>query len=158
MVDNGFTLTGKLYRVFDTDIKPYGDKTFYTRKFIIQIHEEYNGNDYYQYIPCELRGENKCAIIDRFEEGWNIKIHCNMRGVKYNPKDDNGQKDMTKENYFSSVDVWKIENMNAAPPQGQQQSQQTQPSFYGEQPNNNAGGNSSSNFNPSPETIDDLPF
>lgn len=150
MADNGFILTGNLYRTFDTEVKPFGDKTFYTRKFIIQLHDEYNGKDYYQYVPCELRGETKCAFLDRFEEGWNIKINCNMRGVKYNPKDTNGVVNMAEEKYFSTIDVWKIENMNAAQQPAPQQ-----------QPSNLPGGNNfnaAPNFNPSPETIDDLPF
>ena len=148
MANNGFTLTGKLYRVFETEIK---DSKWYSRKFIIILHEEYDGSDYYQYVLCELRGETKCAIIDRFELGWNVKVHCNMRGAKYNPKDA-----PTEEKYFVTVDAWKIENMNAQALQAQPQSQpQPAPTHYGAQPQQNGGGN---NFNPSPETIDDLPF
>lgn len=184
MAQNGFPLIGMLYRVFDTEAKQNGDKTYYSRKFVIRLHEEYNGSDYYQFVPCELRGETKCKLIDSWtamqgdKPGDAIKIHCNMRGVKYNPKDAPNE-----EKYFSGVDVWKIEKApqeyaqlsatdahaakiawdKLSPDQQRAALAAVNGNSGNIQPSANYSGNSSnynstSNFNHAPETIDDLPF
>ena len=102
--------------------------------------------------------QNKCEIIDRFKEGDLVKVSFNIKGNRW-------ERD-GKVNYITNLDAWRMESATAAPAGGQPQQQQQQaPQGYnnGGYNNNNGGGNSNfnaapANYNPSPETIDDLPF
>ncbi|RYE16189.1 MAG: DUF3127 domain-containing protein, partial [Sphingobacteriales bacterium] len=83
---------------------------------------------------------------DKFGEGDAIKVNFNIKGNKW-------ERD-GKVNYITNLDAWRIEAAGAAMP-----SQQAAPAY------NNAGGNMGNTnpgggnfYNPSPESVDDLPF
>ena len=144
-------ITGKLFVKYEP--QEFGEKKFKTREFVLELVEDINGNPYTNYAKMQLV-QNKCEIIDRFNIGDTVKVSFNIRGRSYVDKKDGSTK------YISNLDAWRVESATGAPASGGNQ----QPQSY----NNNNGGNNNGgsnnnfnaapNYNPSPETIDDLPF
>jgi len=140
-------VTGKLLVKYDTN---QVSEKFKKREFVIELAEEINGNTYTNYAKMQLV-QNKCEIIDRFKEGELVKVSFNIKGNRW-------ERD-GKVNYITNLDAWRVESatagaVNNSGSQGAAQSY------------NNNNGNSgttanfsgASNYNPSPETVDDLPF
>ena len=140
-------VTGKLAVKYDTQqVK----ESFKKREFVLELSEEINGNMYTNFAKMQLV-QNKCELLDRFNEGDMIKVSFNLKGNRW-------EKD-GKVNYITNLDAWRIEGAaataNAAP---------SMPAYSGAN-NGNTGsfgqtnsGNTGGNYNPSPETVDDLPF
>ncbi len=141
-------VSGKLLVKYDTQ---QVSEKFKKREFVIELAEEINGNIYTNFAKMQLV-QNKCDIIDRFKEGDQVKVSFNIKGNKW-------ERD-GKVNYITNLDAWRIEAAGAAGAGGMN-TQQSAPVY-----NNNGGGNTGGtnnfsgtpNYNPSPETIDDLPF
>ena len=136
-------VTGKLLVKYETQ---QVSEKFKKREFVLELAEEINGNIYTNFAKMQLV-QNKCDIIDRFKEGDVVKVSFNIKGNKW-------ERD-GKVNYITNLDAWRMESATAAPTNSTG-NQQAAPAY-----NNNGGGNTYSatqNFNPSPETIDDLPF
>ena len=140
-------VTGKLLVKYDT--QQVSDK-FKKREFVLELAEEINGNIYTNFAKMQLV-QNKCEIIDRFKEGEQVKVSFNIKGNRW-------ERD-GKVNYITNLDAWRMESATGAPAAGGN----SQPA---QSYNNNGGGNSGGNsnfnaapnYNPSPESIDDLPF
>jgi hypothetical protein len=112
------------------------------------MSEEINGNVYTNYAKMQLV-QNKCEILDRFNEGDQVKVSFNIKGNKW-------EKD-GKVSYITNLDAWRVESAAA----GAQSTAQAMPSYTNM--NGGPGGsavpqNTASYFNPSPENADDLPF
>lgn len=86
---SSFEIAGKLHKKFDTEQKT---SNFEAREFVIEIQD---GN-YSQYIKFQLV-QDRCALIDNYEEGDQIKVHFNLRGREWNDK------------YFTNLNAWRIE-------------------------------------------------
>ena len=84
-----FEIEGKLHRKFDTENKT---ATFQAREFVLEV----NANNYMQYIKFQLT-QDRCAVIDPFEEGERLKVHFDLRGREWNDK------------YFTNLNAWKVE-------------------------------------------------
>jgi len=137
-------VTGKLLVKYDAQ---QVSEKFKKREFVLELAEEINGNIYTNFAKMQLV-QNKCDIIDRFKEGDLVKVSFNIKGNKW-------ERD-GKVNYITNLDAWRMESATSAP--GNNSGSQTAAPAY---TNNNGGGNNyaaTQNFNPSPETIDDLPF
>lgn len=135
-------VTGKLLIKYDT--QQVNDR-FKKREFVLELAEEINGNVYTNYAKMQLV-QQKCDILDRFNEGDNVKVSFNIKGNKW-------ERD-GKVNFITNLDAWRIESAAAASNMG---SPQAMPSYNNTPTGNNA--NSGGNFyNPSPENVDDLPF
>lgn len=81
--------------------------------------------------------QNKCEIIDRFKVGDIVKVSFNIKGNKW-------ERD-GKVNYITNLDSWRIEKADEQPaPRNEEPAREN---HYNAPP-----------VNPSPETIDDLPF
>lgn len=148
-------VTGKLLAKYD--IQQVSEK-FKKREFVLELEEEINGNIYTNFAKMQLV-QNKCDIIDRFKEGEVVKVSFNIKGNKW-------ERD-GKVNYITNLDAWRIENAVAATGATNNNNSQNNnqgssaPAYNNNGGNNNSGGgnyNGAANFNPSPETIDDLPF
>jgi Domain of unknown function (DUF3127) len=146
-------VTGKLHVKYEP--QEFGEKKFKTREFVLELAEEISGNTYTNFAKMQLV-QAKCDIIDRFNIGDLVKVSFNIRGRSYVDKKDGSTK------YISNLDAWRVEAASATPSTNQQA-----PAYNQQAPayNNNAGGNTGGNnfnqapnYNPSPETIDDLPF
>jgi single-strand DNA-binding protein len=84
-----FEVEGKLYKVYPTEQKT---ATFQTRDFGLEIM---SGN-YPQYIKFQLT-QDKCAVLDSFNEGDAIKVHFDLRGREWQGK------------ILSNLNAWRVE-------------------------------------------------
>ena len=84
-----FEVEGKLHKKFETENKT---DTFQAREFVIEI----NSGNYPQVIKFQLV-QDRCSIIDSFEEGEQIKVFFDLRGREWNEK------------YFTNLNAWKVE-------------------------------------------------
>jgi single-strand DNA-binding protein len=94
-----FDVTGRLHKKFETEKKT---ETFQAREFVIEIDE---GSQYPQFIKFQLV-QDRCGIIDDYNEGDQIKVHFDLRGREWNEK------------YFTNLNAWRIEKggADAGPP------------------------------------------
>lgn len=126
---------------------------FKKREFVLELAEEINGNVYTNYAKMQLV-QNKCEIIDRYNEGDQIKVSFNIKGNRW-------ERD-GKVNYITNLDAWRVEPATGGAPGGDQggnQQQQAMPAYQGNQGGNQQANTGTGNFyNPSPENVDDLPF
>lgn len=82
------------------DIKPVSEK-FKTRDFVLTEHS----SQYPQQISFQL-AQDKCALIDNFNAGDEIKVTFNLRGREWS----NPQGEVK---YFNTLDAWKVEKVGA---------------------------------------------
>ncbi len=86
-----FEIEGKLHKKFETESKT---ATFQARDFVLLIED---GN-YPQYIKFQLT-QDRCGLIDNYNEGDAIKVSFDLRGREWNEK------------YFTNLNAWKIEKV-----------------------------------------------
>lgn len=84
-----FEITGKLIKKFNIESKT---QTFQTREFVIEVMD---GN-YPQFIKFQLT-QDRCGLIENFEEGQQVKVHFDLRGREWQGK------------YFTNLNAWRIE-------------------------------------------------
>jgi hypothetical protein len=136
-------VTGKLLVKYDA--QQVNDR-FKKREFVLELAEEINGNVYTNYAKMQLV-QQKCDILDRFNEGDNVKVSFNIKGNRW-------EKD-GKVNFITNLDAWRIETAAAGSTTG---AAQAAPSYSGAPAGNVPSGNTGNFYNPSPENVDDLPF
>ncbi|HKL07185.1 MAG TPA: DUF3127 domain-containing protein, partial [Bacteroidales bacterium] len=96
-----FEISGKLIEKFDT-VK-VSDR-FKKREFVIEKTESNGGMEFTDHIKFQLT-QDRCNLIDAMNLNDDIKVHFNIRGNKW-------EKD-GKVSYFTNLDAWRIENVNA---------------------------------------------
>lgn len=74
---------------------------FKKREFVLTD----NSSQYPQFILFELT-QDKCSLLDNFNQGEEVKVHFNLRGREWTNKE--GQV-----KYFNSLQAWRLEKMNA---------------------------------------------
>ncbi len=89
-----FEIEGKLLRKYDTENKT---QSFQAREFVIEIED---GN-YPQFIKFQLT-QDRCALLDSYEEGNPIKVHFDLRGREWQGK------------YFTNLNAWRLEALQPA--------------------------------------------
>lgn len=87
-----FEITGKLHKKFDTEQKT---DSFKAREFVIETD-----GDYPQFVKFQCT-QDKCSLMDKFEEGSTIKVHFDLRGREWQGK------------YFTNLNAWKVEGESA---------------------------------------------
>ena len=117
---------------------------FKKREFVLDITEEVNGNAYPNFAKLQAV-QNRCELLDSYNEGDMVKVSFNIRGNKW-------EKD-GKVNYITSLDAWRIERANAGDNNAYSQPAQPQQQYNAAPPANNTFNN-----NPNPGAADDLPF
>lgn len=120
-----FEVVGTLHKKFDTENKT---ESFQAREFVIEV----TSGNYPQFVKFQLT-QDRCALVDPFAEGEELKVHFDLRGREWNGK------------YFTNLNAWRIEKMEAqtAPPN---------------QPMGDSSFPSASDEPPAQEFNDDLPF
>lgn len=88
-----FEVEGTLHKKFDTENK---SGTFQAREFVIEVAD---GN-YPQMVKFQLV-QDRCALLDTFQEGEKIKVHFDLRGREWNGK------------YFTNLNAWRLEKPTA---------------------------------------------
>jgi single-strand DNA-binding protein len=86
-----FEVEGKLHRLFPTEQK---SASFQTREFVLEVPD---GN-YPQLIKFQSVQE-RCAMLDDYREGENIKVSFDLRGREWNGK------------YLTNLNAWRIERV-----------------------------------------------
>ena len=89
-----FQVAGKLHKVFETEQK---SEKFRAREFVIEIVD---GN-YPQMVKFQLT-QDKCELIDEYNDGDEINVHFNLRGREWNDR------------FFTNLDAWRIETADAS--------------------------------------------
>lgn len=96
-----FEISGKLIEKFDT-VK-VSDR-FKKREFVIEKTESNGGMEFTDHIKFQLT-QDRCNLIDALNLNDDIKVNFNIRGNKW-------EKD-GKVSYFTNLDAWRIEKINA---------------------------------------------
>ncbi len=133
-------VTGKILHKYDTQ---QVSERFKKREFVLELAEEINGNTYTNYAKMQLV-QNKCELLDRYNEGDMVKVSFNIKGNRW-------ERD-GKVNFITNLDAWRIEPATG----GAAQSNNIASSQAVPQYNDNSG--TPAFYNPSPENSDDLPF
>ncbi|RMD72725.1 MAG: DUF3127 domain-containing protein [Bacteroidetes bacterium] len=91
-----FEIVGKLYKKFDTEVK---SERFQAREFVLLVED----GPYPQYVKFQLTQE-RCNLIDQYEEGDLIKVHFDLRGREWQGK------------FFTNLNAWRIESAQSDAP------------------------------------------
>ncbi len=129
-----YELEGILHKVYEVVTK---SATFQTREFIVKTDGQYP-----QFIKFQCT-QDRCGIIDGYEEGSTVKVYFDLRGREWNDK------------YFTNLNAWRVEKpQETSQDAGNKTSSISDPSFPQE---DNVSNNKDSN-GPKIEEFDDLPF
>ena len=80
------------------EIKTYGNNGFRKREVVITTEEQYPQQILVEFI------QDKCELLNTYQEGQNVKIGINLRGREWtNPEGE------TK--YFNSIQGWRIDSL-----------------------------------------------
>ena len=94
-------VTGRIKKIEET--KEYGSNGFKKREIVITTEDQYP-----QHILIEFV-QDKCALLDSYQEGQDVKIAFNLRGREWvNPEG------VAK--YFNSLNGWRIEAAQSSTP------------------------------------------
>lgn len=85
----GFEIEGKLVKTYDMEVK--GTSSFRTREFVIETMETYP-----QFVKFQSV-QDKCDLLNQFQEGEIIKVSFDLRGRQWQDK------------YFTNLNAWRIE-------------------------------------------------
>ncbi|MEM1219025.1 MAG: DUF3127 domain-containing protein, partial [Bacteroidota bacterium] len=75
-----YEAVGKLLKKYDTEQK---SQTFQAREFVLEVVD----GQYPQFIKFQLT-QDRCSLLDPFEEGAEMKVHFDLRGREWNGKQD----------------------------------------------------------------------
>lgn len=81
---------GKVHKIFPTEQKT---ATFSAREFVIEVQE----GQYPQMVKFQLT-QDKCAIMDDYNEGDQVVVDFDLRGREWNDK------------YFTNLNAWRVAN------------------------------------------------
>ena len=84
-----FDVEGKLHRIFPTEQK---SANFAAREFVLEVPD---GN-YPQLIKFQAV-QDRCGMLDNFNEGDQVKVSFDLRGREWNGK------------YLTNLNAWRIE-------------------------------------------------
>ena len=87
-----YEAVGKLLKKYDTENKT---QTFQAREFVIEMAGQYP-----QMVKFQLT-QDRCAALDPFNEGDQIKVQFDLRGREWNGK------------YFTNLNAWRLEKGDA---------------------------------------------
>jgi len=96
-----FEINGKI--ILKEDTQQISDR-FKKREFVIEVENERN-SDWNDFIKFQLT-QDRCDLLETVSVDENIKVSFNIKGRKW-------EKD-GKVNYFSNLEAWRIEKMQAA--------------------------------------------
>ena len=87
-----FEVVGKLIKKYDTENKT---GSFQAREFVIEIEARYPEYPKFQLV------QDRCTIIDPYNEGDFIKVYFDLRGREWQGK------------YFTNLNAWRVEKAEA---------------------------------------------
>tara|TARA_R110001583_G_scaffold16737_3_gene68466 strand:- start:10518 stop:10886 length:369 start_codon:yes stop_codon:yes gene_type:complete len=96
-----FEINGKV--ILKEETQQISDR-FKKREFVIEVENERN-SDWNDFIKFQLT-QDRCDLLETVSVNEEIKVSFNIKGRKW-------EKD-GKVNYFSNLEAWRIEKMQAA--------------------------------------------
>lgn len=102
-MSKSFETQGVIHSIGDTT--EYGKNGFTKREFVIKVTGDGENSDYPNYVALELI-KDKCALMDRFKVGQEIRTTFNLSGRLWSG---NGR----GEKCFTSLQAWKVEPLDA---------------------------------------------
>lgn len=125
-----FEITGKLIQKYPTQNV---NERFRKREFVLELEDNVNGNVYTNYAKMQLV-QQKCDLLDRYNEGDIVKVNFNIKGNKWERDGET--------RYITSLDAWRLENgtLDAAGGSGGDQYNQSYSQAQGGGGGYNAGG------------------
>lgn len=93
----GYKAKGKIEKIFDTEQK---SATFQAREFVIEVED----GQYPQMVKFQLV-QDKCSLVDDFNEGDEVEVDFDLRGREWNGK------------YFTNLQAWRLSTMTDQPQQ-----------------------------------------
>ena len=115
-MSKSYETQGRIHSIGQTTA--YGQNGFLKREFVIMLTGEGENPEYPNYVQCELV-KDKCALMDGYQIGHEIKVTFNLGGRLW---DGNGN----GERCFVSLQAWKVEPAQQAQQYQQQPTQQYQ--------------------------------
>lgn len=82
-----FQIKGRLHKKFDIESKT---ASFQAREFVLLTDEQYP-----QYLKFQLT-QDRCSVIDPFQEGQQVEVFFDLRGREWNGK------------YFTNLNAWRV--------------------------------------------------
>lgn len=98
----------------------YGQNGFTKREFVVLLSGEGENPEYPNHVQFELV-KDKCAIMDQFQTGNEVKINFNLGGRLWDKGDGSPEK------CFVSLQAWKVDLLNIGQQPQQQGYQQAPP-------------------------------
>lgn len=89
---------GKIVKIFDAESK---SASFTAREFVIEVAD----GQYPQMVKFQLV-QDKCSLVDGYNEGEEIEVDFDLRGREWNDK------------YFTNLQAWKINRAGEGDSQG----------------------------------------
>lgn len=124
-----FEVEGKLHRIFPTEQK---SPSFQAREFVLEVPD----GQYPQLVKFQAV-QDRCTLLDNFNEGDRVKVSFDLRGREWNGK------------YLTNLNAWRIETSGGADPVTSGPADERFPADpfpnYSDSP-------------PPPANMDDLPF
>lgn len=103
-MSTSFEIQGLIHSIGATT--EYGSNGFTKREFVIKLTGEGENSAYPNHVALELI-KDKCALMDNYQIGDEIKAQFNLSGRLWSG---NGG----PEKCFTSLQAWRIESVNAA--------------------------------------------
>jgi single-strand DNA-binding protein len=88
-----FEVEGTIHKMYETESK---SSSFQTREFVITTEGTYP-----QFVKFQLT-QDKCGLIDSYQEGQKVKVFFDLRGREWQGK------------YFTNLNAWKVESSTAS--------------------------------------------
>ena len=102
---NFHKLQGVLHKIDNTITKKTAKGDFYTREFILEVRNEYEGKTFTELPKFHLK-QDKVGMIDYHEVGDTVMVHFRVTGRKWVSKE-------KEEVYFTELAAYKIEPISS---------------------------------------------
>jgi hypothetical protein len=120
-MSTSYEAQGVIHSIDET--RSYGANGFTKREFVIKLSGEGENPDYPNFVALELI-KDKCALMDQYQVGEEVKVSFNLGGRLWNAPG-------KPEKCFVSLQAWRVERLGAQQaPAGQFQPAGAPPASY----------------------------
>lgn len=124
-MSQSFEIQGVIHSIDQT--REYGNNGFTKREFVVKLTGEGEKPEYPNYVALEFL-KDKCALLDSYQVGSEVKVTFNLSGRLWNPPG-------KPEKCFTSLQAWRIESLEGGsnfPPYSQFDSSNDFPDYEGD--------------------------
>jgi hypothetical protein len=102
-MSTSYEAQGVIHSIDET--RSYGANGFTKREFVIKLSGEGENPDYPNFVALELI-KDKCAMMDQYQVGEEVKVSFNLGGRLWNAPG-------KPEKCFVSLQAWRVERLGA---------------------------------------------